>query len=85
MKERQKTQTIHNKYKSQSSVTNQQGLIVGTNVPKDIREELKELKLLYKELVEKLIPIEEPTKAEKKAIEEEDETANEKELMTALD
>jgi len=58
---------------------------VGTNVLKDIREELKELKLLYKELVEKLIPIEEPTKAEKKAIEEEDETANEKELMTALD
>ena len=41
--------------------------------------------LLYKELVEKLIPIEEPTKEEKKAIEEEDETANEKELMTALD
>lgn len=58
---------------------------MGTNVLKDIREELKELKLLYKELVEKLIPIEEPTKAEKKAIEEEDETANEKELMTALD
>jgi len=46
---------------------------------------LKELKLLYKVLVEKLIPIEEPTKEEKKAIEEEDETANEKELMTALD
>ena len=58
---------------------------MGTNVLKDIREELKELKLLHKALVEKLIPIEEPTKAEKKATEEEDETANEKELMTALD
>jgi hypothetical protein len=58
---------------------------VSTKVLEDIREELKELKLLYKELVEKLIPIEEPTKEEKKAIEEEDETANEKELMTALD
>ena len=36
----------------------------------DIREELKEIKLLYKELVEKLLPVEEPTKEEKKAIEE---------------
>ena len=58
---------------------------MSTKVLEDIREELKELKLLYKELVEKLIPIEEPTKEEKKAIKEEDETANEKELMTALD
>jgi hypothetical protein len=58
---------------------------VSTKVLEDIREELKELKLLYKVLVEKLIPIEEPTKEEKKAIEEEDETANEKETMTALD
>ncbi len=58
---------------------------MSTKVLEDIREELKELKLLYKVLVEKLIPIEEPTKEEKKAIEEEDETANEKELMTALD
>jgi hypothetical protein len=38
---------------------------VSTKVLEDIREELKELKLLYKELVEKLIPIEEPTKEEK--------------------
>jgi len=53
-------------------------------VLKDIREELKELRLLYKELAEKLIPVEEPTAEEKKAIEEKDETANEKELMKAL-
>ena len=53
-------------------------------VLKDIREELKELRLLYKELAEKLIPVEEPTTKEKKAIEEKDETANEKELMKAL-
>ena len=53
-------------------------------VLKDIREELKELRLLYKELAEKLIPVEEPTTEEKKAIEEKDETANEKELMKAL-
>lgn len=53
-------------------------------VLKDIREELKELRLLYKELVEKLIPVEEPTQEERKAIEEKDELANEKELMKAL-
>ena len=50
----------------------------------DIREELKEIKLLYKELVEKLIPVEEPTKEEKKAIEEKGETADEAELMKTL-
>jgi len=50
----------------------------------DIREELKEIKLLYKELVEKLIPTEEPTKEEKKAIKEKDETASEEELMKTL-
>ena len=50
-------------------------------VLKDIREELKELRLLYKELVGKLIPVEEPSEGERKAIEEEDEIADEKELM----
>ncbi|MFQ6087011.1 MAG: hypothetical protein ACE5OV_03215 [Candidatus Bathyarchaeia archaeon] len=54
-------------------------------VLKGIREELKELRLLYKELVEKLIPVEEPTKEEREAIEEKDEIAEEKELMKALD
>ena len=50
----------------------------------DIREELKEIKLLYKEIVEKLIPVEEPTKEEKKAIEEKDEICDEAELMKTL-
>jgi archaellum component FlaC len=54
---------------------------VSTRVLEDIREELKEIKLLYKELVEKLIPVEEPTKEEKKALREKDEIANEEELM----
>jgi len=58
---------------------------VSTRVLEDIREELKEIKLLYKELVEKLVPIEEPTKEEKKAIREKDETASEEELMKTLD
>lgn len=53
-------------------------------VLRDIREELKELRLLYKGLVEKLIPIEEPSEEERKAIEEEDEIADEKELMKTL-
>jgi len=53
-------------------------------VLKDIREELKELRLLYKELVEKFIPVEEPTREEREAIEGKDEIAEEKELMEAL-
>ena len=51
---------------------------------KDIREELKELRVLYKELVEKLIPVEEPTSEEKRAIAEKDEIADEREMMKAL-
>jgi len=58
---------------------------VSTRVLEDIREELKEIKLLYKELVEKLVPVEEPTKEEKKAIREKDEIASEEELMKTLD
>jgi len=58
--------------------------LMNIEVLKDIRQELKELRLLYKELVEKLIPIEEPTQEEREAIEEKDEIANEKELVKAL-
>ena len=47
-------------------------------------EELQEIKFLYKELVDKLIPVEKATQKEKKAIEEKDEVANEKELMQTL-
>jgi len=53
-------------------------------VLKDIRDELKELRLLYKELVEKLMPVERPTKEEREVIQEKDEIADEKELMKAL-
>jgi len=53
-------------------------------VLKDIRDELKELRLLYKELVEKLMPVERPTKEEREAIQEKNEIADEKELMKAL-
>ena len=57
---------------------------MSVEVLKDIREELKELRLLYKELVEKLIPVEEQTEAERRAIGEKDEIASERELMKAL-
>lgn len=57
---------------------------MSVKVLKDIREELKELRLLYKGLVEKLIPVEESSKEERKAIEEKDEIADEKELMKVL-
>jgi hypothetical protein len=53
-------------------------------VLEDIRKELKELRLLYKELVEKLVPTEQPTSEEKEAIEGKDEIADEKELMKTL-
>jgi len=49
-----------------------------------LKEELKELRLLYKKLVEKLILVEEPTLEERKAIEEKDELADERELMKAI-
>jgi len=53
---------------------------MSVEVLEGIRRELRELRLLYKELVEKLIPVEKPSREEKKAIEEKDE----EELMKAL-
>jgi len=50
----------------------------------EIREEMRELRLLYKELVNKLAPVEEATKEEKRAIKQVDEVASEEELMKAL-
>jgi len=44
---------------------------------KEILEELKELRLLYKELVEKLVPVEELPEDEKEAIEASDEVVGE--------
>lgn len=50
----------------------------------EIREELRELRTLYKGLAEKLIPVEKPTEEERRAIEEPDEVASEGELLKAL-
>jgi len=51
---------------------------------KEMREELREIRLLYKGLVERLMPVNEPLEDEKEAIKAEDEVAGEKELMEAL-
>ena len=51
---------------------------------KEIREELREIKMLYKGLVERLIPVEEPLEDGKEAIESSDESVSEKEIMEAL-
>jgi hypothetical protein len=58
---------------------------VSIRVLEDIREELKEIKLLYKALLDKLMPTEEPAEGEKKAIHERDEIASEEELMNSID
>ncbi len=50
----------------------------------EIREELRELRTLYKGLAEKLIPVEEPTEEERRAIEEPDDVASEGQLLEAL-
>jgi len=53
-------------------------------VLQDIREELRELRILYGELVGRLIEEDEPTPEERKAIESNEECADEKELRRAL-
>jgi len=50
----------------------------------EIRNELKKLRLLYRELVDRLIPMEEPEADERRAIEEEDEVVSEDELFRVL-
>ena len=50
----------------------------------EIKEEVRELRVLYKELVDRLIPVDKPTAAEKRAIRERDDVATESELMGAL-
>jgi archaellum component FlaC len=57
---------------------------MSVEVLKDIRKELEELRVLYEKLVEKLVPTEQPTPEEKRAIEGKDQVANEKELKKTL-
>jgi hypothetical protein len=51
---------------------------------REIREELREIKLLYKGLIERLIPVKEPLSDEEEAIKSSDELVSEEELMEAL-
>ena len=50
----------------------------------EIRDELRELRALYGNLVDRLVRVEEPTEEERRAIEEEDELAGEDELFRVL-
>jgi hypothetical protein len=51
---------------------------------KDVQDEVRELRMLYKELLDRLVPAEEPTKEERKAIAGRGQIAEERELMKAL-
>ena len=50
----------------------------------EIKEEVRELRVLYKELVDRLIPVDKATAAEKRAIRGSDQIATERELMGVL-
>ena len=51
---------------------------------REIHDELKELRLLYERLIDRLIPVGEPTQEEKEAIESDDEIVGERELFRVL-
>lgn len=57
---------------------------MSTEILEEIRTELRELRILYKTLVEKLVPEDEPTHEEREAIEEDDELVDEEELFEKL-
>jgi len=57
---------------------------MSSEILEEIRTELKELRILYKGLIEKLVPVEEPSSEERQAIEDEDELVDEEELLKAL-
>jgi len=52
---------------------------------KIIRNEIRELRMLYKNLIDKIIPMEEPTSSDKSAIKKKEEIIDEYSLMKTLD
>lgn len=50
-----------------------------------IRNEIKELRILYKNLIDKVIPLEEPTNDDKRVIKKKEGIVKEDELIRALD
>lgn len=59
--------------------------MMSTKEFKIIREEIKELRLLYKNLIDKVIPLEEPTQSDKSSIKKKETIVKESSLMKALD
>jgi len=53
-------------------------------VLREIMQEIRELRLLYKTLVDKLVSVDDAAQDEKEAIEEGDEYADEDEILKAL-
>ena len=51
---------------------------------KGIRNELRQLRLMYKQLAEKAIPVVEPDEVEKMAVGQRDKIVSEKELLKAV-
>ena len=51
---------------------------------KGIRNELRQLRLMYKQLAEKAIPVVEPDEVEKMAVGQRDKIASERELLKAV-
>jgi len=58
---------------------------MSTKELKMIRDEIKELRLLYKNLVDRVIPLEEPTSSDKSSIKKKEKIVKESSLMKALD
>lgn len=50
-----------------------------------IRNEIKESRILYKNLIDKVIPLEEPTTDDKRVIKKKERIVKEDELIGALD
>lgn len=58
---------------------------MSTKEYKIIRKEIRELRMLYKNLIDKMIPMEEPTASDKASIKKKEGIASESSLMKALD
>lgn len=51
---------------------------------RDLQEEVRELRVLYKEMLDRILTSEEPTEEEKQALTAPDKIAHERELLKAL-
>jgi superfamily I DNA and/or RNA helicase len=58
---------------------------MSTKELKIIRDEIRELRMLYKNLIDKTIPLEEPTQSDKSAIKKKEKIIEEDSLMKTLD